>query len=108
MEKKLPEMFANKIDKPAGNNNKIFYSSNEERAVVPETPEEKPEKITKNINQKIRDIFNSSNYVYKADVEIEIGGKTVVKRIVGRNSNHLITIDNELIPITEITDIQRK
>ena len=31
----------------------------------------------------------------------------VNKRIVGRNSTHLITIDNELIPITDILDIEK-
>lgn len=105
MEKKLPEMFVNKVDKPLGNNDKVFYSSQdkEERSVDTITPKQE-----KNINQKIRDIFSSSTYVYKADVELTINGKKVDKRIVGRNATHLITIDNELIPITDITDIKRK
>lgn len=101
MEKKLPKMFVNKVDRAVGNNDKVFYSfkTDEERSVESTT--------TKNINQKIRDIFSSSNYVYKADVELNLNGKVVNKRIVGRNSTHLITIDNELIPITDIRDIKR-
>jgi len=102
MNKKLPEMFANKVDKTAGNNTQVFDSSKEERTVHIEEKD-----TSKNINQKIKEIFNSSNYIYKADVEIEVNGKKMIKRIVGKNSTHLITFDNELIPITSVTDIKR-
>ena len=108
MEKKLPEMFVNKVE-TTGNNNKVFYSSkNEERTV--EIAEEKENSVgrEKNINQKINEIFNSRDYVYKADVILTVRGENVTKRIVGKNSMHLITIDNELIPISDITDIKRK
>lgn len=64
--------------------------------------------VNKNINQKINEVFNSSNYIYKADVELTLKSGTVVKRIVGRNSTHLITIENELIPISDVIDIKRK
>jgi len=104
MERKLPEMFVNKVE-TTGNNNKVFYSSkNEERTA--DVPVSKGRE--KNINQKISEIFSSSTYVYKADVELTIRGDIVTKRIVGRNSTHLITLDNELIPISDITDIKRK
>ena len=62
----------------------------------------------KNVNQKINDIFNSSTYVYKADVLIKLKNGEVVKKIVGRNSKHLITMDNELIPISDIVDIKKQ
>jgi hypothetical protein len=106
MNKKLPNIFANKVEKKAGNNEKVFYSTHDER-----TTEETTSVIDvpkKNINQKLNDIFNSSDYIYKADVEIKLKNETVTKRIVGRNSTHLITIDNELIPLTDIIDIKRK
>ena len=106
MNKKLPEMFINELNKPAGNNNKVFYSSKQnernERNEIPSNNEP-------NITQKISNIFNSSNYIYKADVEIKKRDQsTINKRIVGRNNNYLISIDNELIPIVEILDIKRK
>ena len=41
-------------------------------------------------------------------VKITLKSGTVTKRIVGRNATHLITIDNELIPITDVVDIERK
>lgn len=107
MEKKLPKMYANAIDKKIGNNNEVFYSNKEQlREVVDESQGEY--NIEKNINQKLRDIFNSPNYVYKADVEIKLKDKTITKKIIGKNKTHLITLDNELIPMTEIVDIKRK
>ena len=52
-------------------------------------------------------MFNSTSYIYKADVKITLKNGSISKRIVGRNSTHLITIDNELIPITDILDIEK-
>lgn len=105
MEKKLPKVFANKVDGKSGNNEDVYcsFDDKEERTV------KTPSKLTgKNVNQKINEIFNSNSYIYKADVKITLKSGTVTKRIVGRNATHLITIDNELIPITDIVDIERK
>ena len=60
----------------------------------------------RNVLQKINDIFSSPNYVYKANVEIVLKDKTVNKRIIGRNKNYIITMDNELIPVNDIIDIK--
>ena len=104
MEKKLPGIFASKVDKKAGNNEDVYYSSHETRE---DTRQEKASDF-RNVNQKINDIFNSPNYIYKADVIIKTNSGEITKRIVGRNATHLITIENELIPLTEIKDIRRK
>lgn len=105
MEKKLPKVFANKIEGKSGNNEDVYCSfdknetSNEERTSTLKG---------KNVNQKINEIFNSNSYIYKADVKITLKNDIVHKRIVGRNATHLITIDNELIPITDIVDIEKQ
>lgn len=96
MKGKKPSVFANEIKKDLHNNNKVYYSS------------QKNEKTLirgKNINEKITNIFNSPNYVYKADVDIILVNGKISKRVIGKNNTHLITIDNELIPITDIIDI---
>ncbi len=117
MEKKVPGVFANKVDKNIGNNKKVYYSGQDERGNLEKSENESLsrssilenlKKGTRNINQKINDIFNSSNYIYKADVELKLKSGTVTKRIVGKNATHLITIENELIPISDIVDIKRK
>lgn len=101
MDKKLPKVFANKIEGKAGNNKDVYYSQDDRHTEV--SSKLKGE----NVNQKINEIFNSTNYIYKADVRLTLKNGTVNKRIVGRNATHLITIDNELIPLTDIIDIER-
>ena len=102
MDKKLPGIFANKIDKPLANNERVAYGAKEK-------PVEKEGRNVgttgKNINQKIHDIFASPRYVYKADVKIVTKNGTFTKKVIGQNNTHLITIDNELIPISDIVDI---
>lgn len=95
--KELPKVFHNDLNKDFKNNDNVFYSN--ERS--------KEENIdTRNVLQKINDIFSSPNYVYKANVEIVLRDKTINKRIIGRNKNYIITMDNELIPVTDIIDIR--
>ena len=39
------------------------------------------------------------------NVDITLKSGIVKKRIIGKNMTHLITIDNELIPISDVIDI---
>lgn len=109
MNKKLPNVFANKINKKINNNERVYYSNQSNN--IDSNKKEEPKvvvKNNKNINQKISDIFNSSRYVYKADVEITLKNEIITKKIIGRNSKNLITYENELIPLEDIIDIKYK
>ncbi len=97
MDSKKPKVFANKINKKI-NNNETCFKSNGEIVSFPKG----------DINKKIRDIFNSSSYLYRANVVITFKNGEVTKKIIGKNNNQLITIDNELIPIDDILDIRLK
>lgn len=100
---KIPKVFANKEVKTSGNNKKVYYSESSKNNIVDENVE-----ISKtDINKKIRDIFNSPNYIYKADIVIKLKDGPVTKRIIGKNNTHLITMENELIPISDIIDIKK-
>lgn len=94
--KDLPKVFQNKINKVFNNNKQIYYSNTSNNQPID----------SKNVSQKINDIFSSPNYVYKANVEITLKDKTITKRIIGRNKNYIITMDNDLIPINDIVDIK--
>ena len=94
--KDLPKVFQNKIDKKINNNESIYYSNNKKEEVID----------SKTVLQKINEIFSSPNYIYKANVEITLKDKKVTKRIIGRNKNYIITMDNNLIPINDIIDIK--
>lgn len=95
--KDLPKVFHNRLDKKFNNNESIYYS---DKDVKDDTID------NRTVLQKINDIFASPNYVYKANVEITLKDKKINKRIIGRNANYLITMDNNLIPITDIIDIK--
>ena len=108
MEKKLPKVFANKIDKSLDNNKNVFYSAKKDDVSIENSQSSVNHTFElkgQNVNQKINSIFTSPRYVYKADVDITTKDGSISKRIIGRNSTHLITIDNELIPISDIIDI---
>ena len=96
MKKDLPKVFANKINKKLNNNN--TYS-------ITNKFEESTRDYNIDVNKKINDIFKSPRYIYRANVDIKLKDRTIKKKIIGKKNNNLITIDNELIPISDIIDI---
>lgn len=92
-----PKVFRNTINKSIKNNENIFYSKNEVKNEIKES---------KNIIQKINEIFASPNYIYKANVKIKTNDDIITTRIIGRNKDYIITMDNKLIPIKNIIDIK--
>jgi len=106
MDKKLPSVFANRIEKDFTNNEKVYFSKSSNIKNGEEKNADSAFLRNDSINQKIRKIFNSRNYIYKAKVEIVQNGKKSVKNIIGKRGNELITLDNEVIPIETIEDIK--
>ena len=96
-------MYQNKINKPINSIQKMYNSADEQREY--QRNERRYSSIS--IDKKIDDIFNACDYVYKADVTIITDNDVLHKRIVARNKNNLITIDNEFIPINVIRDIYK-
>ena len=99
--KELPKMYHNKINKTVNSIQKVYNSMDNKK----ETKNLRYDYIS--IDRKIDNIFNAPDYVYKADVTIITDNDTLQKRIVARNKNNLITIDNEYIPISIIRDIYK-
>ena len=109
MSRELSKMYHNNFNKEINNNKCVFSTlidgkkKNDEFRNV--NNDVKIDRFT--IEQKIFNIFNSKDYIYKADVTIVTDSNTVRKRIVGKNSNNLITIDNAYLPISIIRDIYK-
>lgn len=103
MNKELPKMYHNKINKTVNSIQKVYSSI--ENHKNNELRQNKYSSIS--IDQKIEQIFKEKDFVYKADVEIITDTETIKKRIVARNQNNLITINNEYIPISIIRDIYK-
>lgn len=108
--KELPKMYRNKIEKEITNNEKMFstmYNSINEKSAKRDYRSTITIDNRNNytVEQKIANIFNSPNYIYKIDVIIVTDNSTLTKRIVGKTKTNLITMDNEFIPINTIRDI---
>lgn len=104
--KDLPKMYHNKIDKDIKNNEK-FFSTMYDKKIEKENNKNIfiNNKNNYTVEQKIYNIFNSPNYIYKIDVTIVTDSGIQNKRIVGKTKTNLITMDNEYIPISTIRDI---
>lgn len=127
MKNKLPKVFANNITKEINNNKKIYTSIENKKTNNKENPNQKEEptikeptkstnkktkakqtpKQEKTINQKINQIMNTKEYIYKIPVKITTQEKEIITKIVGKTTKNLITIENQLIKIEDITNIEK-
>jgi len=98
MERKLPNVYANPIDKKISNVQETFYGSDRYEH----------SKDMKQVIRKINEIFSSRNFVYKKDVEITTDQGVLLKTLVGKTEQSLLTMDGEVIPISKIIDIKIK
>lgn len=105
MKKELPKMYQSKINKPVPSIQKVYSTMNAKKEEKTETRTSKYSSIS--IDKKIDSIFSSPDYVYKADVTIVTDTEEIKRRIIARNRNNIITIDNEYIPISIIRDIYK-
>lgn len=110
MKKELPRMYQTKINKTVPSIQKV-YSTLEQKMDSREFVEDRNISNTRyssvSIEKKIDNIFNSPDYVYKADVTIVTDMETLKRRVIARNRNNIITLDNEYIPISIIRDIYK-
>ena len=91
-----PRVFANPINKKIDNVQDLFRSDKESRSINPV-----------DVNKKINEIFASRNHIYKSKVRITLKDGVVEKEIVGKTNINLLTLDGNLIRITDILDIER-
>ncbi len=91
-----PRVYANPINKKIDNVQDLFRSDKDSRSINPV-----------DVNKKINEIFASRNHVYKSKVRITLKDAVVEKEIVGKTNINLLTLDGDLIRITDILDIER-
>lgn len=91
-----PRVYANPINKKIDNVQDLFRSDKNSRSINPV-----------DVNKKINEIFASRNHVYKSKVRITLKDAVVEKEIVGKTNINLLTLDGDLIRITDIVDIER-
>lgn len=104
MNKKLPNVFANRNANAVNNNIETYYSKEETLESTTSLRNDNIKKIM--VKKKINDIFSSKNFVYKAKVIITTGDGDKECVLIAKNNNTLLTINNESIPIDDILDIK--
>ncbi len=97
MNKNLPKVYANPINKQLNNNREVF-SSREVKNV---------NRDNVNILGKINEIFANPHHVYKSKVEIRMGNDIIETVIVGKTNNELLTLSGDKIKIKNIDFIER-
>lgn len=95
-----PELYKGKIEREINNNRSVFSSYSDKVDIV------KKYNISE-IKNKINNIFNGDDFIYRKKVNIVVDNQVLIKKIIGIRDNNLITIDNEYIPINVIDDIYK-
>ena len=94
MDKDLPNIYKGTVNN----------SNNQDKSILGETLEVKE---NKDVKKDIKKILTSKDFLYKAEVLITLKDNSKIKKtIIGSNNNSLITIDDELIDIDNISKIE--
>ena len=96
--KKLPELYKNNNIKPIDNNKKVYYMKNEDMRKASNT----------SVEEELDNIFHGLGYSYNIPVELVTTKKTYHTSLVTKTKENVITIDNIIIPISEIISITKK
>ncbi len=97
MEKNLPRVYANPINKHLNNNRDVYYSGKEEIRSINNI----------NIIKKINEIFASKSHIYKSKVRITSNNNEFDAVIVGKTNDYLLTLTGDKINISSIENIER-
>ena len=95
--KKLPKIYQNKITKKINNNKTVCYLTEENEDTDYQIP---------TIIDKIEEVFSGFGYSYNIPVTIKTPNKVYNTSLIAKTSNNIITLDNDIIPISDIIDFQ--
>lgn len=109
--KKLPKIFQNEFAKTINNNKKICYLKEVDSTNINNLSSKIEEDSNHfledepSINRVLNQIFSGIGYSYNIPVTIKTKNKTYHTSLITRTNYHIITLDNEVIPISEIINI---
>ena len=102
MNKKIPKIFVNKIDKNIDNNTQVYYSYKDnfvnEKFVFEELDYFE-------LQNKINNLFRSNDFIYKKKFMIKTSSFEKEFTIISKSYDYLLTINGEKIFIKDIIDI---
>lgn len=98
--KKLPKIYQTEINKKICNNKRTCYLKNEET---------KKEEITtqNDIREIINEVFSGIGHSYNIPLTIKTKERTYQTSLIAKNKRNIVTLDNEVIPISDIITIKK-
>ncbi len=105
---KKNKVFVNKIEKKIGNNQSYYDIkdiTNNSYEIDNDFKKEIISDDNLSIYEKIDNLFKRNGYIFNVDVKIITNKKEYDTKIAGKMNNHLITLDNDIINISDIKDI---
>lgn len=106
MQKKLPKIYQTALSHKIENNDKIFYSAYQNVKPLPVTNNREEQKSS--VETTLNELFKTTGYIFNIPVEIITTKRSLNTKIAGKVKNTIITLDNDVIPISEIVSIKRK
>ena len=102
---KKNKIFVNKIKKKIDNNQKYFNISEED--VNDTINKEVITKVDNNltVREKINQLLDRNGYIFNVNVKIITNQKEYNTFIAGIVNNHVVTLDKDIINISDIKDI---
>lgn len=94
-----PKVFVNYINKNIKNNKDVYYYKKEDIDIIDDSVD---------VRSKIKDIFDSTSFVYKCRVDITLKDKThITEDVIAIKDDNLITLSDNKIPISNILNIKK-
>ncbi len=100
---KLPKIYQNTIEKEIHNNKKVYYGRNSLEQIVRDEAEEEQDVL-----EIIDEIFSLPTYSFNIPLSIYTKDKVYHTSLVAKSANTIITFDNDVIPIEDITRITKE
>ena len=96
--KKLPKIYQNEITKKIYNIKTVCYLKEESSL--------EPHQGIPTILSKIDQVFSGYGYSYNIPVTIKTTNHTYNTSLIAKTATNLVTLDNDIIPISDIIDFQ--
>ena len=95
---KKKKIYVNKVNKKI-DNNQTYCDVNNEESIFNYHDDEL------SVDEKLNKLFNTNGYIFNIDVKIITDNKTYHTKIAGKVGDNIITLDNDIIKISDIKDI---
>ena len=111
MDKKLPSIFKNEIDKKIDNNKKVFYSKYESIGNVVEKTSEvdsSNDRSVSSLSSSLDELLKNNQFIFNVPVEISLKEEIVNTKIVSKVGDHLLTSSGKIINLEDVLLIRIK